>query len=299
MICVNIIGGLGNQMFQYAFGRAVAKESGLKVVFIDDMFTGYRITHNGSELEPAFALSLERCSRQQLSMILGRVRSLPIVRRAANQRLFRRLMAETFRHEDDLQITGGIPRINSAKDYYLQGYWQKIQYVDSVRYEILNDFTFAQPLSGLNLSLATQMAASESVSLHVRRGDYVASPKAQLKHGVLPLEYYIQAIKCIMAKSESVDLKIFAFSDDMEWVARNLKPHVPELILVEGNTGQAAHIDMHLMSLCKHHIICNSTFSWWGAWLGYAGRGMVVAPKQWFADGADSSALMPSHWVRL
>lgn len=299
MICVNIIGGLGNQMFQYALGRAVAKESGLKVVFIDDMFTGYHITHNGSELERAFALSLERCSRQQLSMILGRVRSLPIVRRAANQRFLRRAMPRTFKHEDDLQLTGVLPSIDQAQDYYLQGYWQNTRYVDSVRDEILKDFTFAQPLTGLNHTLAMQMTASESVSLHVRRGDYVANPKALSKHGVLPLEYYLQAIKLIKAKLGFVDLKIFAFSDDMEWVARILKPHVPELIMVKGNSGQSAHVDMLLMSLCKHHIICNSTFSWWGAWLGKDTGGTVVAPDKWFADGSDASGLLPKEWCRL
>lgn len=299
MICVNIIGGLGNQMFQYAFGRAVGKATGLAVAYTDDMFRSYQTTHNGSELVGVFGLSLERCSERRLAKMLGSVRCLPAVRRAANQRVLRRAMPSAFKHEDDLQVKGGLLSFDQAQDYYLQGYWQNTRYVDSVRDEILKDFTFAQPLTGLNHTLAMQMTASESVSLHVRRGDYVANPKAQLKHGVLPLEYYLQAIQLIKAKTESVDLKIFAFSDDMEWVARILKPHVPELILVEGNSGQSAHVDMQLMSLCKHHIICNSTFSWWGAWLGKGTGGTVVAPDKWFADGSDASGLLPRDWCRL
>lgn len=299
MICINIIGGLGNQMFQYAQGRAIAKASGLTVVYTDDMFASYKTTHNGSELERVFALSLNKITERQLASILGRVYRLPAVRRAANHRLFRRAMPRAFLHEDDFQGSDALLTFDQGSDYYLQGYWQNFHDVDLVRDEILKDFTFSKPLSGFNQALAMQMSEAESVSLHVRRGDYVANPKANSKHGVLPLDYYLKAIGLIKAKIGSADFRVFAFSDDLEWVASTLKPLVPNLILVEGNARQNANFDMHLMSRCKHHIICNSTFSWWGAWLGQTEGGMVIAPDKWFADGSDASALIPNNWYRL
>lgn len=299
MICVNIVGGLGNQMFQYAFGQALSSITNSPVGYIDDMFTSYKTTHNGSELEHVFDISLNKVTKPELAHVLGTLTSQPLFRRMANNQLIRYLMPKSFLHEDRFDVAYMNQLVKQGQSLYLQGYWQNYKYAASVRENVLRSFTFSKPLLGLNLTHAMTMNLTESVSLHVRRGDYISNPRAQVKHGVLPIEYYVRAIELIRDRTGVSELMVFAFSDDLEWVSNTLKTRVANLILVEGNSGGNAHFDMHLMSKCKHHIICNSTFSWWGAWLDRLAKGIVVAPKHWFADGTDATSLIPRDWCRI
>ena len=135
-----------------------------------------------------------------------------------------------------------------------------------------------------------------AVSLHVRRGDYVSDPKTKAILGVCSLDYYRAAIAHIAERIESP--AFFVFSDDIAWAKANLEIPFP-CEYVDHNQGQQSYNDMHLMSLCKHHIIANSSFSWWGAWLNPRKDKIVIAPENWFANNEDAKDLIPPESVKL
>jgi hypothetical protein len=138
---------------------------------------------------------------------------------------------------------------------------------------------------------------SNSVSLHIRRGDYLSDKNAKEFHGTLPLDYYYKAMAQLNLLYK--DLKVFIFSDDMDWVKANLKL-TNECVYVDFNTGENSVFDMYLMSQCKHNIIANSSFSWWGAWLNQNSSKIVIAPQLWFADKSlNTKDLIPNSWLKM
>jgi hypothetical protein len=139
-----------------------------------------------------------------------------------------------------------------------------------------------------------EISAANAVSLHIRRGDYVSNAKFNAAHGTCDLDYYARAAAFVAERVG--DPVIYAFSDDPAWVAENLK--LPfEMRFVDHNDGSTAHEDLRLMATCKHHIIANSSFSWWGAWLNPLKDKVVAAPTQWFADPAKSNPdILPQSW---
>jgi hypothetical protein len=141
------------------------------------------------------------------------------------------------------------------------------------------------------------ITAANAVSVHVRRGDYISNPSAQHFHGTCGLDYYKKAVELILSKVN--DPHFFIFSDDVKWVADNFMKEIRATI-VDINDGSSAVKDMQLMSACKHHIIANSSFSWWGAWLGSNADKIVIGPRQWFADAAvDTGSVLPDSWYKL
>jgi hypothetical protein len=179
---------------------------------------------------------------------------------------------------------------------YLTGYWQSEKYFSSVEAEIRKDFTFNKPLIDRNLELSAKMATCGSISLHIRRGDYVSDAQTSAILGVCPLDYYRNAVAYVADRVANP--QFFVFSDDIEWARENLGlDHPSEYI--DHNRGAESYCDMQLMSKCRHHIIANSSFSWWGAWLNPHADKIVVAPKRWFAGSLDSTDLVPQTWTRL
>jgi hypothetical protein len=149
--------------------------------------------------------------------------------------------------------------------------------------------------------LVARMRSANSLSLHVRRGDYVTSTAANAFHGVLGLDYYERAVRHVQERV--TDLEAFVFSDDLAWCQSELVHLGLPLTLVDVNRGADSWKDLFLMAECRHSIIANSSFSWWGAWLGDGGvepDRMVVAPRQWFAGAEVAPAdLYPPHWSVL
>ena len=144
--------------------------------------------------------------------------------------------------------------------------------------------------------MAAQIDARKSVSLHVRRGDFVNNPQTFSHHGVCEPGYYREAIGKI--KEQHTDLEVFVFSDDMDWAKANITTDLP-VTFVNG-AGRQDFEDLYLMSLCRHNIIANSSFSWWGAWLNPNPEKIVVAPARWFNDkNTDTKDLLPPEWVKL
>ena len=159
------------------------------------------------------------------------------------------------------------------------------------------EFSFKQPATGRNLEAAAEIGACNAVSLHVRRGDYAADPVVMAMHGVCSLDYYARAVEYVLERvSKPV---FFLFSDDPDWVRDHLKVR-GSMRVVDQNGPDSGSEDLRLMVQCKHHIIANSTFSWWGAWLNANPDKLVIAPKRWFADGSlNTSDLLPTNWVKM
>jgi hypothetical protein len=145
--------------------------------------------------------------------------------------------------------------------------------------------------------MAARIAGCNAVSLHVRRGDYVSNPDSSRVHALCGMDYHQTAVRRIAEVSPQPHL--FVFSDDPEWAARNLHLDHP-MTIVTGNDTRHDYEDLHLMSLCKHHVVANSSFSWWGAWLNGNADKIVIAPARWFASGKfDTRDLFPSSWTTI
>jgi hypothetical protein len=178
---------------------------------------------------------------------------------------------------------------------YLDGYWQSERYFLQIRTELQAELTI--DLSGANASLASAISQENAVAVHVRRGDYLSSMAASKFHGTCPSTYYRQAAEVIEQKVGPVHY--YLFGDDPEWTKDNLFFLQPATIVTH-NSAAEAHLDLELMRRCNHHIIANSTLSWWGAWLSDAESKTVIAPSRWFLDtSVDTRDLIPASWHRL
>jgi hypothetical protein len=176
---------------------------------------------------------------------------------------------------------------------YLQGYFQASPLVDEVADELRVDLALKEPPHGRNLDLLRQITRSANpVSVHVRRGDFTLPSEGRV---VLPMEYYSHAIAIM--RERFVNPVFFVFSDDVPFIKENL-PRDGRMVFVEHNDDFAAHEDLRLMSSCHHHILANSTFSWWGAWLNHRTDKVVVAPRHWFLKEDNYYPdLFPHDWV--
>lgn len=293
MIISSIIGGLGNQMFQYAAGRALSLERGQPFRLDISGFADYGL-HHGFELQRVYDYSAEIATEAEVRSILG-WQFLSVIRRAVSHPGFAFLRRPGFVVEPHFGYWPGIN--NVSQDCYLSGYWQSEKYFQNVAEVIRSEFTYKCPLENRNSEFADEISQVSAVSLHVRRGDYAKNPKTTAMHGLCSLDYYREAIQYISVHVEQP--YFFIFSDDIAWVKSNLKIDFP-CQYVDHNHGSQSYNDMHLMSLCQHHIIANSSFSWWGAWLNPRPNKIVIAPLKWFASKQKSTRdLIPSGWISL
>jgi glycosyl transferase family 11 len=294
LVVARLIGGLGNQMFQYAAGRALALRHGAELKLDVSGFDAYKrrryelgtlsinatvatdrdLAIFGADAKPRWPL-VDRVRRRV--RMPGKVRALPVYR-------------EPHFHFDPAIATLRPP-------VYLDGYWQSERYFSDYAATLRRELVAGVPFDPENATVAARIDAVTAVSLHVRRGDYVDDPKTSRYHGTCSLDYYRRAVEHIAARVGSPHL--FVFSDDAQWTRANLHVDVPTTF-VDANPADRGFRDMQLMSRCRHHVVANSSFSWWGAWLGPSTDKIVVAPKRWFnAGGADTRDLIPATWVRL
>lgn len=294
-VIVQIIGGLGNQMFQYAAGKSLALRLGVPLKLDITGFNDYpdrtfKLGH--FRVDEPFATRHEIKSYTQprsrgLGFVTDRLRKkyLPWYM----QKMIRE---RTFLYDSDIRKV--------KRSCYLEGYWQSEKYFSDHRERIKQTFTVLEEPDEQNREMTRQINATHSVSLHIRRGDYVHDPKIRHIHGVLSLDYYHRAIQFILRKVQ--EPVFYIFSDDIPWAKANLNMDVPT-VFVDHNDSGRDYEDMRLMSTCRHHIIANSSFSWWGAWLGEDQGKTVVAPKAWFSDEVLSDKrtddLIPEQWVRI
>jgi hypothetical protein len=285
------MGGLGNQMFQYAAGRRLAAIHNTVLKLDVSDFKNYNLHDYGlsafnikesiaTQEEIQFFKEPEASSlKKKIKKLLGCPNKLGITHIRENQYHF-------------------APEILTMPDsVYLDGYWQSEKYFSDISDIIRNEFTVKLPQVDKNLTLAQQITSCESVSLHVRRGDYITDEKTNTIHGTCDLGYYARCI-------EHLDHKIhhpcfFIFSDDPEWAEKNLRITHPSTF-VSHNGSKKNYEDLRLMSQCRHHIIANSSFSWWGAWLNRYPDKLVLSPSRWFKEEKfNTKDLIPSAWQKL
>jgi hypothetical protein len=291
MIISNIIGGLGNQMFQYAAGRALSLKLRTPLKLDIREFSGYQL-HQGFELNRLFNCNAEIATNDDLDNVLSWQKA-KLVQRILRRPQLKNLRYKSFAIEPHFNYWSGFKLLGDNN--YLYGYWQSEQYFIEFEEQIRKDFTFKLPLSAKNSAIIEQISQVNAVSLHVRRGDYVTNAKNAFI-GVCSLEYYRKAVEYV---KNQVDKPVFfVFSDDIEWVKSNLPIDFP-CIYIDYNHGIESFNDMRLMSHCKHHIIANSSFSWWGAWLNANSEKIVIAPQQWFANNTNVNDLLPESWIKL
>lgn len=291
MIIVHLSGGLGNQMFQYAFGLATATRLGISLKL--ELNDSSLHIHNGYELGRVFDIRAMQAGPAETDSILGlhRFQLVQRISRLLNPqgRFYRHYVEEPHFHFS--------PQLLEIPDQsYIRGYWQSEKYFARFESGIRACFAFKQPLRDLNLATADRIGDENSVSLHIRRNDFANNSIINEKHGLCSLEYYRVAIEYVAQRIERP--VFYVFSDDMKWVKSNLEMSHPHCY-VENNTGANGYIDMQLMSLCRHNIIANSSFSWWAAWLNSNVDKMVLTPKKWFLQDIDTSDLIPQGWISL
>jgi len=292
LVIVRLLGGLGNQMFQYATGRAVANRLGTELLLDVSAFEHYDLRRY--ELG-AFAIE----GRVALSNDLARV-GVSTARPSWLSRLGRIVgFTDPAALYKEAAFTYDENILRVCSPVHLDGYWQSERYFLDVAGKLRKEFTPTQPVDLANRRMLDKIRDphSQAVSLHIRRGDYVSNAHNAQFHGVCSLDYYRSAVDHLSARVSKP--YFFVFSDDPDWVRGNLSIDYP-MTVVEVNSAERGIFDMTLMMSCRHHIIANSSFSWWGAWLNPHEDKIVVAPKRWFSGASlDTRDLIPSSWIRL
>jgi len=179
---------------------------------------------------------------------------------------------------------------------YLVGYYQCERYFVGIREILLDDMRVREEMDAANRELAGEIADANSVCIHFRRGDYYSNPTARRVHAVNLDDYYRAAITEMRERVGRC--RFFLFSDEPDWVRANFNLG-DDCVVVDINSPNEPEQDLRLMSLCKHFIIANSSFSWWGAWLSQSPGKVVMAPKRWFADDRATDDRCPASWIRL
>lgn len=292
MIVVKLMGGIGNQMFQYATGRRVAKVNGTKLNLDTTNFDkNYPNTTSRNFLLKNFNINANIASKKEIRYF-KKYKKIHI-------RILGHIYNTLFAN-DLIYITeksyGFNPEILNLKDnIYLDGYWQSEKYFKDIRNILLQEFT-TKNKNEKYLMMLEKIETISAVSLHIRRGDYISNKKLVENYGVCNLDYYNKAIALITEKLKNPHF--FIFSDDINWAKNNLKiKH--EHVFVSG-TNLESHEELVLMSKCKHNIIANSSFSWWGAWLNENQGKIVIAPKKWFKNESwIPKDIIPETWITL
>ncbi|WP_290697518.1 alpha-1,2-fucosyltransferase [Amphritea sp.] len=288
MVIVRLIGGLGNQLFQYAYALSLL-EQGYDVKLDVSEFDTYTL-HGGYSLQE-YIERLELATVEEV-VETSRVGLLSTLLRKLQGKKSKRVIKESNFSYDEKMLT---PNDN----HYLVGYFQSEQYFKNIRSKLLNNLSLEHKLSVYSESVGSAISSSSvSVSVHIRRGDYVSDKTASITHGVCTLDYYYAALKFVEDRYSEADF--YVFSDDIQWVKENLR--IKRAQYISSEEKRFAGEDIYLMSQCDHNIVANSSFSWWGAWLNDNERKVVIAPKQWYADSYMqelSKTLVPDSWIRL
>lgn len=296
MIYSRLISGLGNQLFQYAIGRQVSLLNNTELLIDASFYKGQSLR---SYKLANYNIKAAIASDEEVVKFLSPYKLLTL--RAKLYRRYdklipkrkRRYFAEAawWEYEPDLYKVGN--------NTYLDGYWQHYKYFEQLDARVLDELTLRVPYPAEATQLLNEIVANpNAISLHIRRGDYISDSNANKLMGVLPLEYYEKAIRFV--KEKVLAPVFYVFSDDLEWAAKHLGKGI-DIRLVDIANGEQEYIELDLMSKCRHNIIANSSFSWWGAFLNRNVDKIVVAPRQWVVPNdvnAKINLQFPS-WVKL
>lgn len=297
-IIVRVHGGLGNQLFQYAFGRGVSSRLKTDLLIDRSPFLKSRYDPHVYHNKPCFAHLNIRVQFAKDSDMFGFVwlrKHRKFFDQFYDMLRLKRALLPFYYPERTFAFD---PEVFSHTNTYFDGYWQTEKYFKHRADELRAELAPAKPLSGYAQNMLNEIKRTNAISLHVRRADYVTDPNSSVFHGICSLEYYQHAIAYITQRIPSPHF--FIFSDDYEWSVENFKFLNYPFTCVRGSE-EKNYEDMHLMSRCAHHIIANSSFSWWGAWLNPRPDKIVIAPKVWFANApkADTRDLLPDEWIKM
>jgi len=289
MVIVKLIGGLGNQLFQYAAGKHLAHINHTELKLDITGFEEYKLhaySLNHFNIKEDLATKEEVMQFKKYQSRNGRLWFL-----------YNHFIADSTKYALERQFNFDQRILELKPPVYLDGYWQTERYFKDIEQIIRADFTIKEPLSGKNKEVADLIENTSAVSLHIRRADYVTNATANASHGTCDIDYYKKATTIISEKVNAPHF--FVFSDDMPWAKDNIILNFPTTY-VDHNDASTNYEDLRLMSLCKHNIVANSSFSWWGAWLNQNPQKIVIAPKQWFkTQKMDTRDIAPSTWIRI
>ena len=285
MIYVRIRGGLGNQLFQYSAARSLADRLNVNLGLDTREYNagspfemGLKHFNIRAEFNPKGLIKHRKngFSKYILDIALGNHKNVYKENNLSFNNLFHSLPNKT----------------------YLKGYWQSEKYFENNQKNIFKDLQLIAPQSKKNIKTLENISKTNSVSLHIRRGDYVTNSAYNMKHGTCSLDYYKKSVD-YLSKSLNKNFTIFAFSDDPEWVFKNLKLPI-DIQFIDHNSSKKNYEDLRLMSQCNHNIIANSSFSWWGAWLNKSPKRTIISPKKWYADkNIKNIDIIPNNWVKI
>ncbi len=290
-VITRLQGGLGNQLYQYAIGRAVAAKL-QRPLLLDKRTIEPEAPQRHYDLgvfnieERFVAGHLAWATRWVGSARLG----------ATFQRIWPR--AANYHYLRDAQQGFDASVFDKHKGpIVLMGYWQSYRYFEVIKAQLQEELSFTSPLDSVNRDLIDELRGRQSVAVHVRRGDYVSNASFNQSLGTCDASYYLRASEYL--REQHPDVSFYVFTDDPEWARKELNLAAPFRV-IDHNLGNADFEDMRLMSNCQHLIIANSSFSWWSAWLANRPGKIVTAPSTWFVDDAvPYDDRVPLDWVRL
>lgn len=289
-VTVRLQGGLGNQLYQYAAARSLSICERRPLLIETKLIAGESYRH--------YALSAFNISGTHVGLLdQWNTRWACSVRAG---RTFRIICPMAWNYKICHDKENGYDNTiygHNHKHLVMQGYWQSYRYFEKYTETIKRDYTFREDADDNNTELIAEISNKEAVAIHIRRGDYVSNSFFNETLGICSREYYDKALKVISKKVNNP--YYYVFTDDPAWVKNNF--YIPGLMsIVDHNLGRADHEDLRLMMHCKHFIIANSSFSWWGAWLAYYKDKVVIAPAQWFKnDRTPHEDRIPHDWMRI
>ncbi|MEK9161478.1 MAG: alpha-1,2-fucosyltransferase [Patescibacteria group bacterium] len=285
MIIIKLNGGLGNQLFQYSLGRKLSiKNNDIFKLdlsgFTKDNPRSYSLGHFNIVENLAKKEDVAKFNKKGLSKLFEKIKPY-----------YKKSVIKYKGYDFDQNI------LKLSGNFYLDGYWQSEKYFKDIEGVIRKEITLKEPLVDEHANLINNIKNSNSVSVHIRRGDYATNKKFSAVYNLLDEEYYQRTVKFIAEKIK--EPKFFIFSDDIKWAKQNLNIPYPK-IFVSDNSEIKDYEELTLMSFCKHNIIANSSFSWWGAWLNTNIDKIVLSPDKWFNIGVgNTSDLIPENWIKL
>jgi hypothetical protein len=283
---------MGNQMFQYALGQRLAKELDTKVKYdlsaLLDRSRGPDFVYRNFDLD-IFNLKLEFTNSPKLLKVLSKLKSSSVTRyfREQVKKGKTYIKEEGFHYQEDLMA-------HPVDEAVYEGWFQSYKYLEGIEREIYKDFTFKHDIIKDSIKLHEEILSCNAVCLNVRRTDFVANDNLN----VTSLSYFEKGAK--MIGERVADPQFYIFSDDVHWCKENIKLPFPMQVVDHKHKGYKFGNYLQLMSSCKHFIIPNSSFAWWGAWLSTSTEKIVITPANWFNDKTiDTSDLVPADWIRI
>jgi hypothetical protein len=299
MIYVRLLGGLGNQMFQYALGRRLALINRTELVG-DTSYFEFVPKRDNHFVKREYALDVFNVELRMLDV--HEASRLPVYRPTRMARAVCRASQAIWPHRqkeysiiyEKHYFDFEAEVLHSRGDVYLAGHWQNPKYFGGIEDQIRRDFTIPGTGSECQRELAGEIAGTESLCMNIRRGDFVKNPT----HGFVGVEYIERALGLVRQRAEVK--KVYVFSDEIPWCEANIRLDCPCYFVPHALAGPKFSWYLHLMTKCRHFVIPNSTFGWWAAWLANRADKIVIAPKQWInIPGVNSSGIIPADWLTM